>query len=77
MKVKGDVVGFGELWGLELSQGTGEGGPAVYHVALYFVKSFQKVVALNLGGMMTVPPECKGARKPANRPWTWNRGMTR
>lgn len=40
----------------------------MYHVALYFMNSFQKVVALNFGGIITVPPECNGARKPANRP---------
>lgn len=26
---------------------------------------------------MTVPPDLRGARKPASRPWTWNNGMTR
>lgn len=34
----------------------------MYHVALYFVYSGQKVVALNFGGMMTVPPEWRGER---------------
>ena len=49
----------------------------MYHVALYLVNSGQKVAALNLGGMMTVPPDCRGASNPARRPWTWNSGMTR
>src|SRR5436190_16315240 len=51
--------------------------PAVYHVALYLWNSGQKVVALNFGGMITVPPEWRGARNPASRPWTWNSGITR
>jgi hypothetical protein len=51
--------------------------PAVYHVALYLLNSGQKVVALNLEGMMTVPPDLSGARNPARRPWTWKSGMTR
>jgi hypothetical protein len=49
----------------------------VYHVALYLMNSGQNVVALNLGGMMTVPPDLNGARNPASKPWTWNNGMTR
>ena len=51
--------------------------PAVYHVALYFWNSGQNVFALNFGGIMTVPPECNGARNPARRPWTWNSGITK
>jgi hypothetical protein len=49
----------------------------VYQVALYLVNSGQYVVALNLGGMITVPPDFRGARNPARRPWTWNSGITR
>lgn len=54
-----------------------EGGPAVYHVALYLMNSGQNVVVLNLGGIITVPPEWRGERKPASKPCTWNNGMTR
>jgi len=63
--------------GMRCRTGEDRERPAVYHVALYLVNSGQNVEALNLGGMMTVPPECNGARKPASRPWTWNSGMTR
>lgn len=51
-------------------------GTAVYQFALCVIKSSQKVVALNLAGTMTEPPERRGARNPARRPWTWKRGMT-
>lgn len=52
-------------------------GTAVYQFARWWVKSRQKVEAENLGGTMTVPPAAKGARNPANNPWTWNKGITR
>lgn len=51
-------------------------GTAVYQLALCVIKSSQKVVALNLRGTTTEPPERRGARNPARRPWTWKRGMT-
>lgn len=52
-------------------------GTAVYQFAWYVVKSSQNSVAENFGGTITDPPEPSGARKPANSPWTWKRGMTR
>jgi hypothetical protein len=60
---EGDEVIFGESWVLKISKPCQIGGerrgvgPAVYHVALYFWNSGQNVVALNFGGMTTVPPE--------------------
>jgi hypothetical protein len=72
----------GETWGREMHVGVREKWernevPAVYHVAPNLVNSGQNVVALNWGGMITVPPEWRGARNPARRPWTWNNGITR
>jgi hypothetical protein len=52
--------GFDEWW--ELREMFQDEIPAVYHVALYFVNSFQKVAALKRGGIITVPPEWSGAR---------------
>jgi len=46
-------------------------GTAVYQFASCVVKSFQNVDAENTGGTMTVPPDARGARKPARSPWTW------
>ena len=51
-------------------------GTAVYQFALYWTKSFQNSEAENLGGTTADPPAARGARKPASRPWTWNRGIT-
>ena len=52
-------------------------GTAVYQLALCVMKFSQKSCAENLGGTMTDPPDRRGARKPASRPWTWNSGITR
>jgi hypothetical protein len=52
--------GFDEWW--ELREMFQDEIPAVYHVALYLVNSFQKVAALKRGGIITVPPEWSGAR---------------
>ena len=51
-------------------------GTAVYQLALYLMKFSQKSDAENLSGTITEPPDRRGARKPASRPWTWNKGMT-
>jgi len=52
-------------------------GTAVYQFALCVIKSVQNVDAENFGGTITVPPEARGVRKPASRPWTWKSGITR
>lgn len=52
-------------------------GTAVYQVDLVDAKSFQNRVAENLSMMTTLPPERKGDKRPARRPCTWKRGMTR
>lgn len=52
-------------------------GTAVYQFALLATKSLQNSDPENLGGMITEPPLPRGARKPARRPCTWKRGMTR
>lgn len=51
-------------------------GTAVYQFALCVIKSSQNSDAENLSGTITDPPDNKGARNPASRPWTWKRGMT-
>lgn len=51
-------------------------GTAVYQFALCSRKSRQKSEAENFAGTTAEPPERRGARKPARRPWTWNKGMT-
>lgn len=70
------------IWGTGLGRGVLSRiwwmvGTAVYQFALWVVKSVQKSVAENLGGTMTEPPEYRGARNAARRPWTWNNGITR
>lgn len=40
----------------------------VYQLAPVATNSLQKLLAANLGGMTTLPPERRGARKPARRP---------
>ena len=51
-------------------------GVPVYHVASYVAKSVQKE-GVRREGIMTEPPEYKGARVEARRPWIWKMGIIR
>ena len=51
-------------------------GVPVYHVASYVTKSVQKE-GMGQEGSMTEPPEYKGARVEARRPWIWKMGIIR
>ncbi len=52
-------------------------GTAVYQLALYVIKLSQNSEAENFIGIITEPPENRGARRPASNPCTWKRGMTK
>jgi hypothetical protein len=69
-----DGIGFGSG---DLSRTWWIVGTAEYQFALYLLKSDQNSWAENLVGTITEPPEERGAKNAAKRPWTWNSGITR
>lgn len=49
----------------------------MYQLALCVMKFSQNSEAENFVVTITEPPENRGARKPASKPCTWKRGMTK